>query len=148
MMSHTVRLVATPAPRQPTSRRPSRSGVISLPNPFKALRTTHLGAPDAVETTDLVGRVEVDAQVELGVVPVEGTITANRTIPTNDGRRAILWTESGLVVGALENGNGHPLTRSRLFKRSPVVLVKFGQQSHLLSMPGGSIRIHSCWPTR
>jgi len=61
--------------------------------------TTHLGARDAVEITELVGRIEVDAQVELGVVPVEGTIIANRTVLTNDGRRAIFWTELDLTVG-------------------------------------------------
>ena len=126
-MSHTVRLVATAAPRSPSPRQPSRSNVIGLPNPFKALRTTNLGAPDTVETT-VVGRIEVDAQVEWGVVPVEGSIIANRTILTNDGRRAIFWTESGLAVGIYELDNGHSLTCFRSLKQNPVALGRFGQQ--------------------
>jgi len=123
MMSHTVRLVTTAVPQPPLSRRPSRSGVISLPNPFKALRTTHLGAPDTVEITELAGRVEVDTQVELGVVPAEGTIIANKTILTNDGRRVIFWAESGLTVGTSEDdgGDGYPLIGFRWFKHNPVV---------------------------
>jgi len=107
MISHVVRLVATPAQHQALSRPPSRGGIISLPNPFKALRT-HLGTPNTVGITELAGRIEVDPQVEMGVVPVEGTITSNRTILTNDGRRAIFWTESGLTVGTLKmSGDTH-----------------------------------------
>jgi len=145
MISHTVRLVATPAPQQALSRPPSRSGIISLPNPFKALRT-HLGTPNAVGITELVGRIEVDPQVEMGVVPVEGTITSNRTTLTNDGRRAIFWTESGLTVGTPRNNERYPLTRSRLFKHNPVASGRSGQQQCLLPMPGGSIAVHSCYP--
>lgn len=115
-MSHTVRLVATAEPRPPFSRRPSRSGVIGLPNPFKALRTIHPGASDTVEIAEVVGRVEVDAQVELGVVPVDGSIIANRTILTNDGKRAIFWTESGLTVSTSERDPRRPLTRPRSSK--------------------------------
>ena len=62
-----------------------------------------MGAPNTVEITALVGRVEVDPQVEMGLVPVEGTIVANRTFLTNDGRRVIFWTELGLTVGTPEN---------------------------------------------
>lgn len=145
-MSHTVRLLATAPPRPPSSPKPPRSGVIGLPNPFKALRTTHLGVPDTVGISELTGRVEVDTQIELGAVPIEGTILANRIVPTNDGRRAIFWTESGLTVGTFENGDGYPLTRLRLFKYSPVAFGKYGQQRCLLSMPGGSIKVHSCLP--
>lgn len=144
MISHTVRLVATPVPRQTLSRPPSRSGIISLPNPFKALRTTHLGAPNAVEITELVGRVEVDPQVEIGVVPVEGTIIANRTFLKNDGRCVIFWTESGLTVGTPENGSGHSLTCYRSFKRNLVISGRSGQQRCPLPMRGGSTAIHSC----
>ena len=143
-MLHTIRLVATPALQQSLSRRPSRTEVISLPNPFKALRATHLGAPDTVKITELPGRIEVDAQVELGVVPVEGTITANRTVLIGGGKRVIFWTESGLTVGTPEGDGRHPLTRSRLFKHNPVASVKFGRQRCLLWMLGGSIKVHSC----
>ena len=118
-MLHTVRLVATPVPRQPPSRPPSRSGVIGLPNPFKALMTTHLGAPGTVEITELVGRVEVDAQAELGVIPVEGAIIANRTILTNDGRRAIFWTESGLTVGNSRNHCGSSIHSFQIVQTQP-----------------------------
>jgi len=120
MTSHTVRLVATAAPRPPSSRRPSRSGVIGLPNPFKALRTTQLGVPDTVEIAEVVGCVEVDAQVELGVVPVEGSIIANRIVLTTDGKRAIFWTESGLTVGTSERDCWRLLTHPRLLKQNPV----------------------------
>ena len=147
-MSHTVRLVATAVSRPPLSRRPSRSGVIGLPNPFKVLMTTHSEAHDAVETTEVFGRVEVDAQVELGVVPMEGSIMGNRTILTNGGRRAIFWTDSGLTVGAFERDGGHLLTRLRLLKWDPVALGRFGQTRCLLPMLGGSIKVHSCWPIR
>jgi len=143
-MSHTVRLVATAAPRPPSSRRPSRSNVIGLPNPFKALRTTHLGAPDIVEMSEVVGRIEVDAQVEWGVVPLEGSIIANRTILTNDGRRAIFWTESGLAVGISEQDGGYQLTNFRSLKQNPAALGRFGRQRRLLPMPGGSTNVHSC----
>lgn len=143
MVSHTVRLVTTAASRPPFSRRPSRSGVIGLPNPFKALRATHSGASDVVEIAEVAGRIEVDAQVELGVVPVEGSVIANRTVPTNDGRRAIFWTESGLAVGASDRGFGHLLTRLRLLKKKPAAFEKFGRQRCLLLMPGGSINVHS-----
>jgi hypothetical protein len=144
MISHTVRLVATAAQGPPLSRRPSHSGVIGLPNPFKALRTAHLGAPDTVEIGEVVGRVEVDTQVELGVVPIEGSIIANRTVLTSDGRRAIFWTESELTVGTSERDGGHPLTCIRLLKQNPAALGRFGQQRCLRLMPGGSIKVHSC----
>lgn len=112
MMSHTVRLVATSAQRQSLSRPPSRGGVIGLPNPFKVLMTTHSETPGTAEITELLGRVEVDAQIELGVVPVEGSVIANRTIPLNNGRRVIFWTESGLTVGTLETTTGIHLLAS------------------------------------
>ena len=147
-MTHTIRLVATPVPRQSPSRPPSRGGVISLPNPFKVLRATHFGAPDAVEITELVGRVEVDTQVELGVVLVEGTIIANRTILTNDGRRTIFWTESALTVGAPGDGDGHSVTRSRLFKHNQVASGRFGQRRCLQPTLSGSTATHSCWLIR
>lgn len=143
-MSHTVRLVAVPAPRQTPSRRPSRSGVIGLPNPFKVLRPTHLGASEIAEITELVGRVEVDAQVELGVLPIEGTIIANRTVLTSDGRRAVFWTESGLTVGTSGDDDGCLLTCSRLFKHNPAASRRFGQQRCLPPMPCGSTAAHSC----
>lgn len=100
MVSHTVRLIATDALRPSLSRHPSRGGVIGLPNPLKVLNlATHSEVPEKAESTESVGRIEVDVQVELGVVPLEGTIIANRTILTNDERRTIFWTESGLTVG-------------------------------------------------
>ena len=58
-----------------------------------------MGAPNTAGITELVGRIEVDPQVEIGVVPLEDTIVANRTVLANDGRRTIFWTESGLTVG-------------------------------------------------
>ena len=116
MMSHTVRLVATAVSRPPFSRHTSHGGVIGLPNPFKVLRAAHLGTPNPVETAGVAGRVEVDAQVELGVVPIDGTIIANRTVLTDDGRRALFWTESGFTVGASGHDDRHPLTPVRLLK--------------------------------
>lgn len=115
-MSHIIRLVVAAAPRPPLSRQPSRTGVIGLPNPFKALMTPHSGTPDPTKIAEAVGRVEVDVQVELGVIPIEGSAIANKTILTNDGRRAIFWTESGLTVGASERDDRYPLTRLRLLK--------------------------------
>jgi hypothetical protein len=134
MISHTVRLVTTPAPRQTLSRPPSRGGIISLPNPFKALKTTHLGVPNTVEITELVGRIEVNPQAEMGVVPVEGTIMANRIVLTNDGMRAIFWTESGLTVSIARNYGGHSLTRSRSFKHNPTASERSGRQRCPLPM--------------
>ena len=147
-MSHTVRLVATPVSRRSPPRPPSRGGVINLPNPFKVLRATHFGAPDAVEITELVGRVEVDTQVEFGVVLIEGTIMANRTILTNDGRRAIFWTESGLTVGTPADDDGYSVTRSRLFKQNQAASGRFGQRRCLQPTPSGSMAVHSCWLIR
>jgi len=86
-----------------------------------------MGAPDTVEIAEVVGRVEVDAPVELGVVPVEGSIITNRTIQTNDGKRTIFWTESGLTVSASERDCRHPLTYPRSLKQNPVALGRFGQ---------------------
>ena len=145
-MSHTVHLAATAVSRPPLSRRPSHSGVIGLPNPFKALRTTHMGAPDTVEITEVVGRVEVDTQVELGVVPVEGSIIANRTVQTNDGKRIIFWTESGLTVGTSEHGRRYPLTCPRLLKQDPMALGRFGQTRCLPSTLGGLKQVRLWWP--
>ena len=141
MISHTVRLVSTAVLRPPFPRRPSRSGVINLPNPFKAL-TTHLGAPEIVEIAEVVGRVEVDSQVELGVIPVEGSILANRTVLTNDGKRAIFWTELELTVGTSERDPLRPLTHPRLLKQDPVAFGRFGQMQSLPPMLGGSIQAH------
>ena len=121
-MSHTVHLAATAVSRPPFSRQSSRSGVIGLPNPFKALRTTHSESPDVVEITEVAGRVEVDPQVELGVVPVEDSIIANRTVPTSDGKHAIFWTESGLTVGTSESEHLRQLTHLRSLMQNPVAL--------------------------
>lgn len=148
MMSHTVRLVATPVSQQSPSRPPSRGGVINLPNPFKVLRATHFGAPEVVEVTELAGRVEVDTQIELGVVLIEGTIIANRTVLTNDGSRAIFWTESGLTVGTPGDGGGYSVTRSRLFKHNQAASGRFGQRRYLQPTPSGSTVAHSCWLIR
>lgn len=105
MVSHTIRLLSTASIRPPLPRASSLSGVIGLPNPLKVLRATHLEVPDKAKSMESVGRIEVDGQVELGVVPLEGTIIANRTALTNDERRTIFWTESGLTVGAPANKN-------------------------------------------
>ena len=78
-----------------------------MPNPLKVLRVAHSEAPDKAKSTESVGRIEVDNQVELGVVPLEGTIIANRTALTNDERRTIFWTESALTVGASVDGKVH-----------------------------------------
>jgi len=101
-----------------------------------------MGAPDTVEIAEVVGRVEVDAQVELGVVTIEGSIIANRTIPTNDGKRTILWTESGLTVGTSEHDCRRPLTYPRSLKQNPVALGKFGRTRCLPSMLGGLMQVH------
>ena len=144
MISQTIRLIDAPAPRPHLSRTPSLSGVIGLPNPLKALIATHSEAPNKTESTEAVGRIEVGAQVELGVVPLDGTIMANRSVPTNDGRRTIFWTESGLTVGTTVHDNWHPLTRFRLSKYSPAALGKFGQLRCLPSTLDGSIRVRLC----
>lgn len=126
MVSHTIRVAPTAAQRPPLSRTPSHTGVIGLPNPLNILRATHLGSPEKSESTELAGRIEVDDQVEWGVVPLEGTILANRSVLTNNGRRTIFWTESGLSVGTLANQRIYSLTSFRLFKRSQVASRKFG----------------------
>lgn len=141
-MSHTIRLVATAVLRPPFSRRPSRSGVIGLPNPFKALRTTRLESSDIVEIAEVAGRVEVDPQVELGVVPLEGSIITNRTVPTSDGKRAVFWTESGLTVGTSESDRLRQLTHLRSLKQNPVALERSGQTRCLPQMLGGLTRVH------
>jgi hypothetical protein len=105
MVSHTIRLIATALLRPPHSRTTSRSGVIGLPNPLKVLGVTHSEVPDKAESPESVGRIEVDGQAELGVVPLEGTIMANRTVLTNNERRTIFWTESGITVGAPVDDN-------------------------------------------
>ena len=120
MISQTVRLVSTAALRPSLSRPPSRGGIIGLPNPLKALMVTHSGVTDKPVVTESTGRIEVDGQVERGLVLVEGTIIANRTIPTNDGIRVIFWTEVGLIVGPTTNNDVHSLSRFRLFKHNPV----------------------------
>ena len=99
MMSHTIRLISITALRPPLSRPPSHGGVIGLPNPLKALRATHAEVLNKTESTESVGRIEVGGQVEMGVVPLEGTIIGNRTVMKTDERRTIFWTESGLTVG-------------------------------------------------
>ena len=144
MVSHIIRLTDAAALRPHLSRAPSHSGVIGLPNPLKALMATHLEAPEKAQNSEPVGRIEVDGQVELGVVPLEGTITANRTVLTNGGRRTIFWTESGLTVGAPANDNVHPLSRFRLLKRSPVASERSGQLRCPPSTLGGSIKVHLC----
>lgn len=125
MMSHTVRLIATAALRPSPSRPPSRGGVIGLPNPLNILRT-HLGAPEEIGSKESAGRIEVEDRVELGAVSLEGTIIANRSILTSNGRRTIFWTESGLTVGAQTNDYVRPLTRFRSSKSNLVVSGKFG----------------------
>lgn len=143
MISHTIRLIDTGMLRSPHSPATSRGAVIGLPNPLKALMVIHSEAPDKPGSAESAGRIEVEGQVELGVVPLEGTIVANRTVPANDGRRTILWTESALTVGTPVNDNVHPFTHSRLFKYKPVVLRRFGQLRCLPSTPGGLTKIRS-----
>lgn len=144
MVSHTVRLVATAELKQDHSRPPVLGGIINLPNPLKVLGATRFGAPTKAESTELFGRMKVDGQVELGVIPLEGAIVGNRTILTNDGRRAIFWTESRVTVGTLMDPNAHVFTRCRLFRHSPTVSRRSGLLRCLLSTPGGSIKIHLC----
>ena len=119
MMSHTIRLIPTAAVRPPVSPQSSHGGVIGLPNPLKVLRVTHSEVPDKAQSIGTLGRIEVDGQVELGVVSLEGTIMANRTVLKNDERRTIFWTESGLTVGAPPHDSLQPLICYRSFKHSP-----------------------------
>lgn len=90
MISHVVRLIATAASQPSISRPPSRSGVIGLPNPLKVPGVVNFGTPEKAQVTELTGRIEIDPQVEWGVVPIEGAVMANRTVLTNDGRHDLL----------------------------------------------------------